>query len=149
MINSEARICNLLFRYGEALDSGDLQGASGLFAQARLKFPGLDDELFGSEPLLQSFRDNVRIYEDGTPRTKHVITNPIVEVDEAAGTATCRSYYTVQQGFPGNEIKIVCSGRYYDEFTRIENDWHFSYRDYSMMDLVGDMSNHMLDPSQF
>ena len=36
-------------------------------------------------------RDSVIIYEDGTPRTKHVTTNLAIEVDEEAGTAVSRS----------------------------------------------------------
>jgi hypothetical protein len=45
-------------------------------------------------------RDNLIVYDDGTPRTKHVTTNIAVEVDEEAGTALARSYFTVLQALP-------------------------------------------------
>jgi hypothetical protein len=42
------------------------------------------------------WRDSIMLY-DGVPHTKHIVTNPIIEVDKGAGTATCRSVYTVIQ----------------------------------------------------
>jgi hypothetical protein len=39
-------------------------------------------------------------YEDGTPRTTHVTTNPAIEVDDEAGTAVSRSYFTALQALP-------------------------------------------------
>ena len=84
--------------------------------------------------------------EDGTPLTKHVITNPIVEVDEAAGTASCRSYYTVFQQTDDFPLQPVIEGRYHDEFERVDGVWRWSYRDYSLVDLVGDMSHHAAQP---
>ena len=45
-------------------------------------------------------RDNVIVYDDGTPRTKHVTTNLAIEVDEDEGTAVSRSYFTVLQALP-------------------------------------------------
>jgi hypothetical protein len=42
-------------------------------------------------------RDNVIVYDDGTPRTKHIVTNLAIEVDEDTGTAVSRSYFTVLQ----------------------------------------------------
>ena len=41
--------------------------------------------------------DGVRLLDDGTPKTKHVTTNAIIEVDDDAGTATSRANYAVTQ----------------------------------------------------
>ena len=60
-------------------------------------------------------RDNVIVYEDGTPRTKHV-TNIAIEVDAEAGTASARSYFTVLQALPDLPLQIIVSGRYLDRF---------------------------------
>ena len=80
---------------------------------------------------------------DGVPRTKHVITNPIIEVNEEEGTATCRSVYTVIQQADDAPLQPVICGRYHDQFVRDETgNWRYAYRDYSLMDLVGDMSRH-------
>jgi hypothetical protein len=45
-------------------------------------------------------RDSLIVYVDGTPRTKHVTTNVAIEVDEEAGTAVSRSYFTALQALP-------------------------------------------------
>ena len=93
-MSSAIAITNLLYRYAELMDAGDLEGAAALFERARIKTGG-GEIVQGSAPMLALWRAHVRIHPCGTPRTKHVITNAIVEVDEDAGSATCRSYYTV------------------------------------------------------
>ena len=42
-----------------------------------------------------------RIYEDGTPKTKHNTSNVQLYIDEAEGTAHSRSYYCVTQATRG------------------------------------------------
>ena len=64
------------------------------------------------------FTSTTRRYPDGTPRTKHVTTNLIVEVDDDAGTATGRSYFTVLQAVPGLPLQPIVAGRYHDRFVR-------------------------------
>ena len=144
-MSSATAITNLLYRYAELMDAGDLEGVAALFSRARIKVRG-DKVLEGSEPLLALWRANVRLYPCGTPRTKHVITNAIVEVDKEAGTATSRSYYTVFQATPDLPFQAICAGRYHDVFVREHGEWRFSERDYSMLDLVGDLSQHLLIP---
>jgi hypothetical protein len=81
-------------------------------------------------------------YDDGTPRTKHVTTNVAVDADEAAGTATARSYFTVLQGVEGAPLQIIVAGRYYDAFERVDGDWRFTDR-LIYSDLIGDLSRHL------
>lgn len=144
-MNSATQITNLLYRYAELMDTGDMEAVAALFARARIKTGG-GETVEGSAPMLALWRAHVRIHPCGTPRTKHVITNPIVEVDERAGTATCRSYYTVFQATPDLPLQAICVGRYHDAFVRADDEWHFSGRDYSLLDLVGDLSQHLLIP---
>ena len=144
-MNSAVAIANLLYRYAELMDAGDLAGVAAMFARARIK-TGDGAVAEGAAPMLALWRAHVKIHPDGTPRTKHVITNPIIEIDEEAGTATCRSYYTVFQAAPGLPLQAICAGRYHDAFVRLDDAWHFATRDYSMLDLVGDLSQHMLIP---
>jgi hypothetical protein len=42
----------------------------------------------------------VIVYDDGTPRTKHVTTNLAIEVDKEGGTAMSRSYFTAYRRCP-------------------------------------------------
>ena len=145
--SSETQITNLLYRYAEYIDAGDLAGAASLFEHARLRMPGLPgDGTVDAAGVLKVWNEFILRYADGTPRTKHAITNPIVEVDEEAGSATCRSYYTVLQQTDGFPLQPVICGRYHDEFQRVEGVWRYAFRDYSLVDLVGDMSHHGAEP---
>lgn len=138
----ETRIMNLLHTYADAMDSGDFERAAALFQHARIKVSS--GTTIDASALLDNWRRRVRIHPDGTPGTKHVITNPIVEVDEEGGTATCQSYYTVLQAVEGLSLQVVAAGRYHDEFERAGGEWRFSFRDYSLIDLRGDLSAHLV-----
>ncbi|WP_116368526.1 nuclear transport factor 2 family protein [Parahaliea mediterranea] len=141
MSASYAAITNLLYLYAEKIDSGDLEGASHLFRHARVRTR--DSQFIDEAGLLALWRKHVVIYECGTPRTKHVVTNPIVEVDDEAGTATARSYYTVLQATAGLSLQPIAAGRYHDRFERVDGLWRFCERDYSLLDMAGDMSHHL------
>jgi hypothetical protein len=91
------------------------------------------------------YGDGTRRYEDnGTPHTKHVTTNLMVNVDEEAGTATARSYFTVLQALPDSlALQPIIAGRYHDRFEKVDGAWRFSERR-MLVDLVGDLSQHLL-----
>jgi 3-phenylpropionate/cinnamic acid dioxygenase small subunit len=143
MSASESEILNLLYRYAEYIDSGDIEGAVALLEHATV-LVGTESEqtTVDASTLLEMSRSFVIIYDDGTPRTRHVITNPIVAVDESAGLANCRSYYTVFQQTPGFPLQPIVAGRYHDRFERADGEWRFSFRNLTLIDLVGDMSHH-------
>jgi len=137
----ETEIANLLYRYAEYMDSGDFSGAAQLFADARLRVaPDTDVD---ADTMLATWQAMVIVYPDGTPRTKHLVSNPIIDVDAEAGTATCRSYYTVMQQTDDLPLQVIVTGRYHDRFERVDGRWRFSYRDYTMIDQVGDLSRHL------
>ena len=92
---------------------------------------------------IELYRASARIYEDGTPRTKHITTNAIIEVDDYTGVASARSYYTVLQQTDTLKLQPVISGRYHDTFQRIGGRWWFDTR-VIFIDLVGDLSQHLL-----
>ena len=148
MASSERQILNLLHRYAECIDDGDLEAAADLFTHAHVyvapNFAGAgpDGEL-DRDGLLANWRDFIALYPNGTPRTKHVITNEIIDVDEDAGTGEVpRSYYTVFQQTDDFPLQPVIAGRYDDRFERVDGAWRYSWRNYSLMELIGDMSRH-------
>jgi hypothetical protein len=135
-------ITNLLFRYAELLDSADFDAVADLFADATLTAEGSSMHLEGRDAVRAHFTNSVRVHPDGL-RTKHVTTNPIVEVDEAAGTATCRSYCMVlQASAPALPLQPIWAGRYHDSFVQTDGVWSFRTRHF-ITDLVGDMSEHL------
>ena len=140
-MNAATHITNLLYRYGELIDCGDLDGAAALFARAQVKL-GPDLEISG-DTLPGQLREQVRIYPCGTPRTRHVISNVIVEIDYELGVATVRSSYTVLQQTDRLPLQPICAGRYLDKLICDHGQWHFSNREYTL-DLIGDLSEHLL-----
>jgi 3-phenylpropionate/cinnamic acid dioxygenase small subunit len=143
-VESEQAIKKLLFLYAELIDSGDLEGAAALFRHAKLRVLG-QEELINSEELLALWRRVVRLYPCGTPRTRHVVTNVILDMDDRVGRAQVRSYYTVYQATENFPLQLIAAGRYRDEFEHIDGDWRFCFRDYSLLDMVGDLSAHLVD----
>lgn len=142
MASSETEIANLLYRYAERLDAGDLEGMAALFRHARIKLLDGADNVT-ADSLLAIFRQRVKLYPCGTPRTRHLISNPIIEVDEAAHRATARSCYTVLQSTDSLPLQPIAMGRYLDAFERVDGIWRFSFRDYSILDATGDLSGHL------
>ena len=118
--------------------------AAALFEHAPIRITA--DETIDAARLLAIWKSLIVLHPDGTPRSKHLITNPIIEVDEDAGTANCRSYYTVLQQTGDFPLQVDATGRYHDRFERVEGQWRYSYRDYSLLDMVGDVSHHLTHP---
>jgi len=102
-----------------------------------------DQTFEGRDRVLALYRSSARIHADGTPRTRHVTTNAIIEVDEAASSASARSSYTVFQQVDEGPLQPIICGRYHDSFHRVEGRWCFDTR-IMWVDLVGDLSRHLL-----
>ena len=146
MLDSARQIENLLYTYAERIDAGDLEGVADLFAHGRIEASadtGSTQVFEGREAALGMYQAAAKIYDDGTPRTKHVTTNAIVEVDEDTGTASARSYYTVFQQTDDFPLQAIIAGRYHDTFRRIDGEWWFETRT-MFVDLTGDLSHHLL-----
>lgn len=146
MADSAREIENLLYRYAELIDGGDLPGVAQLFAHGCIK-PGHDPspeaEARGEAAVLQMYQAATRLYPDGTPRTRHITTNALIEVEEGADTASARSYFTVVQQTDVLPLQPIISGRYHDTFQRIEGRWWFDTR-IMWVDLVGNLKEHLL-----
>jgi 3-phenylpropionate/cinnamic acid dioxygenase small subunit len=140
MSDHDREIENLVHAYAERIDAGDLAGVAALFRHGRINpAPGVVIE--GSEQVQRLYERSTRLYDDGTPRTKHVTTNVIVEVD--GGTASARSYYTVFQQTEELPLQAIIAGRYRDTFHRVDGTWCFDTREI-LVDLTGDLSHHLL-----
>ena len=101
-------------------------------------------DVSGADAIEAHFGRTTRIYPDtGTPKTKHVMSNPIIEVDEQRGTATCNAYYTVFQATEELPLQPIIAGRYEDQFERVDGRWRYTAKKY-FVELVGDLSHHLL-----
>ena len=140
MPDTAREIENLIYSYAERIDAGDLAGVAELFRNGRIQAgPGMVFE--GVEQVRSMYDSATRLYDDGTPRTRHVTTNVAVEVDDAA--ATSRAYYTVFQQTDLLPLQPIIAGRYHDSFHRVDGQWCFNTREI-FVDLTGDLSHHLL-----
>lgn len=137
---------NLIYRYAELIDAGDFAGVARLFAHGCIK-PGADSkaeaEVRGEAAVFEMYRASTRLYGDGTPRTRHLTTNAIIEVESGADRASARTSYTVLQQTDILPLQPIISGRYHDTFQIIEGDWWFKER-IMLIDLVGNLKEHLL-----
>lgn len=140
-------IRNLLGRYCELIDAGDFDGLGDLFAGAVLRDEAGNETARGREAVIALYTAATRRHADGTPRTRHMTANPIIEVDEAAGTATARSAYVVFQATDAVPLQPIISGRYRDLFALDAGTgaWSFTERTITV-DLLGDLSDHLTFP---
>ena len=136
-----AACTNVLFEIAEAMDGWHTDRLVELFAEAAL-VDGESGTVFatGGDAALAHFAAVVKVHGDGTWRTKHVTTNPIVSID--GDTAMVRSIFTVFQQTDLIALQPIIAGRYHDTFRRTGEGWCLVERRY-FADLVGDLSDHL------
>ena len=139
---------HLLYRYAEAVDAGDFGAVGELFRHGRVcaasdtPDSGPVTVAEGADAVTELYRSLVIRYDDGTPRTRHLVSNAIIDVDEALGSATSRSSYMVFQATDEPALQPIVIGRYEDTFHRIGGTWWFASRT-MYIDLTGDLSRHL------
>jgi hypothetical protein len=134
-------IANLLGAYCERIDLGDFDGVGVLFADGVLADEHGTELARGAEAVAAFYRAGTQLHE-GSPRTKHLVVNSILEVEEDAGRATCRSSYVVLQAAPGQPLQPIIAGRYHDTFRDGPEGWVFAERRF-LVDLAGDLAHHL------
>ena len=145
---SAEEIRDLMYEYCWLVDRAEFDAMGELFAHAVTRNgtdPGI--EMRGAAEIADLYRGHHRLYTAGdgtsTPYVKHVCTNVILDVDDAAGRATARSKYVVQQAVAetGFALQAIVAGRYHDTFERVDGAWRFSERIF-YVDFLGDLSAH-------
>jgi 3-phenylpropionate/cinnamic acid dioxygenase small subunit len=141
-------ITELLYRYAELIDAGDFDGVGQLLGRAT--FAGTRSaQTSGAEAIAKLFAMTTRRYPEqgNTPRTRHLVLNPIVDVDDRAATA--RSTFCVVQNTETVPLQPIVVGRYFDSFSCDDDGWYFTERQVDVQ-MIGDISAHlMFDPRDF
>lgn len=144
--DSYVEILNLVHRYPELVDAGDFTGVGELLRDATLVFEADDGspvaEFSGREQIAASY-SMVKLHADGTPRTRHVVSNPIVDIDESRGAATCRYYVTVFQQTETFPLQAIWANRYEDTLDRAGGSWRIVRRR-GFAHRPGDTSEHLV-----
>lgn len=136
-------VLELLYRYAELIDAGDFDGVGALLGRGN--FMGVA----GAEAIAALFASTTRRFPEhgNRTRTRHLVLNPIVEID--GDTARARSTFCVVQQTDTVALQPIVVGRYADAFARDEQGWHFTERR-ADVEMIGDVSDHlMIDPRSF
>jgi 3-phenylpropionate/cinnamic acid dioxygenase small subunit len=139
-------ITEVLYRYAELIDAGDFDGVGQLLARATFGGTG-PQGVSGASKIAKLFASTTRRYPEhgNTPRTRHLVLNPIVEISPER-TATSRSTFCVVQDTETVPLQPIVVGRYFDAFSCDESGWYFTERKVEVQ-MIGDVSAHlMVDP---
>jgi len=140
-MSAEHEINTLLNEYAYRVDTGDLEGFLELFENGEWSVEG-STVSHGRNELFNNVISNIILYEDGTPKTRHVTANVSLDVDEAAGRAKGQRYVTVLQQTDRLPLQTIFSGHYFDDFVKENGRWRFE-KTVVRNPLVGDMSAHL------
>lgn len=145
MLSDTDQIRNLLGRYCDLMDAADFEGIGALFFEASLAAG--DGPAFASGPdeIARFFARGTQLH-DGSPRTKHLVVNTVIDEPDADGIVVARSSYLVLQAVEGFALQPLITGRYVDRFAHGGGGWYFVERRFHV-DLVGDLTHHLADPS--
>ena len=92
--------------------------------------------------IANTFARTTRRFPDhgNTPRTRHLVLNPIVELE--GDTARARSTFCVVQQTDTVPLQPIVVGRYADTFARDDAGWYFTERVVDVQ-MVGNVSDHL------
>jgi hypothetical protein len=128
-------------------DAGDFDGVGALLGRA--DFGGArTPTMSGAQNIAGLFAITTRRFPEagsagpGTPKTRHLVLNLIVEIVDA-DTATARSTFCVVQATDGVALAPIVVGRYYDRFARDADGWYYTER-IADVEMLGDVSEHLL-----
>ncbi|MDX1875942.1 nuclear transport factor 2 family protein [Mycolicibacterium sp. 120266] len=141
-------IAELLYTYAELIDAGDFDGVGKLLGRASFGGPA-SGSVSGAENIAGLFAMTTRRYPEhgNRPRTRHLVLNPIIDVDGDAATA--RSTFVVVQHTEAVPLQPIVVGRYADTFARAADGWYFTQRLVDV-EMVGDVSAHLnVDPAAY
>ena len=142
MLSDGDHVRNLLGRYCERLDAGDFDGVGALFAAGRLATDEGVVLATGADEVADFYRRGTRLH-DGTPGTKHLVIDTVLEPSSDGSSIVARSSYVVLQAIDGQiALQPIIAGRYVDAFARSESGWTWVERRFAV-DLLGDLSRHL------
>lgn len=149
MSDDHERIRALTYEYTFRLDRGDFAGVAELLAAAQLRMAakGMDNAAMRGAAAIESFYAGQVVTYDGDPRTRHLITNHVVEIDPDGEEARGECYFTVLQAVPRQPVGIVVVGRYHDRFERLDGKWRFAEKVIEV-DYLGSIGDHFTIDSE-
>ncbi|CAI9403756.1 nuclear transport factor 2 family protein [Nocardioides sp. T2.26MG-1] len=124
------RIRGLLGTYCRLIDAGDFAGVGALMAGAVLRTEVGTVLATGAEEVERLYAGLVRLHDDGTPGTQHLVSNTTFDEPAADGTVTATSAYLVFQATAAVPLQPIVTGTYVDTFAPDSSagGWRFTER---------------------
>ena len=132
-----AQIERLVHAYTEFVAKGDLDGVADLFEHGGVSGDVHPEPAIGREAVLELYRATLSSSGDAPRRLRVLTTDLEIDIDKAAGTATCVSRFTVYPSDPTITDTVLFVGRYLDQFARFDGAWAFTRRHVAL-----DVTNH-------
>jgi hypothetical protein len=133
----------LMYRYASCVDLARWDELGELFAHGQVRASTSDDVSRGASEVAHLWASVNKVHPDGTLRTRYVLTNVTIDIDEDAGTAAAEAYFMVFQATDRMPLQPIVGGRHFDRFKRLDGGWWFDEM-FIQVDQVGDISEHML-----
>jgi 3-phenylpropionate/cinnamic acid dioxygenase small subunit len=143
MFDDWLAVNHLLMTYAERVDGGRWGELGELFEHATYRIEHAetgDVSVYEGAGAVRAFGEQTIVYDDGTPRTKHVITNVDIRIDGDVATSSCNA--TVFQQVDDFPLQPIAAGRYLDRFEKVDGTWRFAERTITGF-LQGDRSRHI------
>lgn len=141
-LESILEIQAVMFTYAECVDLARFDQLGALFEHGTIGADGRGEGMRGASTVASFYRATNKVHADGTLRTRHLATNPIIDVDAGGETASSRSYFVVLQATDDVPLQPIVAGRYHDRFHVVDGRWCFAER-VIFVDQIGNMSDHL------
>jgi 3-phenylpropionate/cinnamic acid dioxygenase small subunit len=132
----------LVYSYAKFVDEANWDGLRALFAHAEIRVHGTGQVVRGGDEIASFWSSVNKVHADGTLRTRHLITNVIIDLDDELGSATAESFFLSFQATDRISLQPIAGGRYLDTFRCRDGDWTFATKDI-YVDQVGDTSDNV------
>jgi hypothetical protein len=138
MSSDHWEISNLIARYAELLNLGQIEELGELFRYGKITSDGNPNTYVGTDEIVAMYRESV-VFPEKVPDTLIFTSNLQVAVDGERASGKCY-FMVVHQAEHG--VGTVLAGRYHDRYVKVDGRWWFEHR-HMWPDLVGDLSTHL------
>ena len=125
MTDARQAIEHLIFTYARSVDQADFAALGAMFEHATVSANTSDDTARGGAAIAALWSGVNEVHPDGTLRTRHLVTNLDLDLDEAGDRASVDSYRMVFQQTERLPLQPNAGGRYRDTFVRVDGVWRY------------------------
>ncbi|HVX21701.1 MAG TPA: nuclear transport factor 2 family protein [Acidimicrobiales bacterium] len=148
LLSSQREIEQMIFQVGHALEAGDFQRVGDIMGDATMGADMIGRKAFkGTDEIRDQYDRTNIVYPDRGRASKELYTNIVFDFDLDNTRATSVTSYTVAHQPPDEVFELIVSGRYEDEWRRVDGKWTWVDR-YIVVQYKNSLDRHMHSGSQ-